>query len=264
MVGLVTRRREHLGDDRFDVVFYEVKDVTGRRVDPEASAVNMVSCHGDSARADDPAYVAVDDEGRPATRDRPYFDWGYVCPTHPEYREGLLELVDRCVAVAPDVRLDDVGFPRQEYCHCERCDRHFAESGFADRRAWRADVVSAVVTDARERVPGRLYLTLYPDPMPGHLRARSGLDLERLEALVDTFVVPIYDLAYTTTYWLEVLASGFADRLRSPFIVELYGPEVDPDRLRHAMAVADAYATGVAVAYDDDRAVEAVEAGWLE
>ncbi|MFW6448427.1 MAG: hypothetical protein ACOC0X_02675 [Halobacteriota archaeon] len=263
MVGLVTRRTDRLGDDRFDVVFYEVKDVTGRRTVPEAGAVNMVSCHGDTARCEDPSYVALDRAGRPATRERPYFDWSYVCPTHPGYRAELLELVEACADVAPAVRLDDVGFPRQEYCHCERCERRFAESEFSDRFAWRAEVVSSFVEDARDRVPGRLYLTLYPDPMPGHLYDRNGLDLEHLETLVDTFVVPIYDLAYTTTYWIEVLASGFADRLGSPFVVELYGPEVDPERLRHAMTVAEAYASTVAVAYDDDRAVEAVESGWL-
>ena len=250
MFGVVTRNAEELAWDEFEAGFYEVKDVTGRQTDPVATGVNMVSCHGDTMASEDPSLVPVDDEGRPATRDLPYFDWGYVCPTQPGYREGLLEIITTCADSYPDVRLDDVGFPRGEYCHCERCTDRFRASPYDDRQAWRASVIYEFLEDARERVPGSLYLTLYPDPYPGHLKERSGIDLAAVESLVDEFVIPIYDMAYSTTYWMEILARGFTDALRTPFSVELYAVQIKTDRLMKATNVVNAYATDVYFGYD--------------
>lgn len=250
MFGVVTRNAEELEWPEFEAGFYEVKDVTGRQTEPIASGVNMVSCHGDSIASEDASLVPVDDQGRPATPDRPYFDWGYVCPTHQGYRDGLVEIIETCADHNPDVRLDDVGFPRAEYCRCERCTERFRASPHDDRFAWRADVIETFLRAASERVPGRLYLTLYPDPYPGHLYRRNGIELAALEPIVDEFVVPIYDMAYSTTYWLEVLASGFEDALSTPFSIELYAVQVDADRLEKAAEVAQAYAEDVYFGYD--------------
>ncbi|WP_123534534.1 alpha-amylase family protein [Halosimplex salinum] len=255
MYGVVTRNEPELEWAEFDRGFYEVKDVTGRAAEPVENAVNMVSCFGDNkAAADNPDLVPLSDEGEPATRDRPYFDWAYVCPTHERYREGLLEIVEDAAAVSPDVRLDDVGFPREEYCHCDRCEAAFADSDFDDWRAWRANVITEFVAEARERVPGDLYLTLYPDPYPGHVYDRAGLDVDALAEYVDEFVVPLYDMAYSTTYWLEILARGFVDELDAPFTIELYAVEVDIDDLVHATEVAAEYAESVCFGYDASNA----------
>ncbi|AXG07249.1 hypothetical protein DU500_12910 [Haloplanus rubicundus] len=262
MYGVVTRNAEELEWSAFDVGFYEVKDVTGRAAAPLSTGVNMVSAFGDNAAVgDDPSLAAVDAEGRPATRERPYFDWSYVCPTHERYREGLLEIVDDCVAERAALRLDDVGFPRDGYCRCERCDRRFAESEFADREDWRASVVTDFVRDVRDRVPGDLYLTVYPDPYPGHLRTRSGVDIEALAPMVEEFVVPIYDTEYGTTYWLETIAKGFESRLADADVrlgIELYAVEVDIDALVHATEVAAAYADGVYFGYDASNAAATI------
>jgi hypothetical protein len=262
MYGVVTRNAEELEWSAFDVGFYEVKDVTGRAAAPLSTGVNMVSLFGDNAAVgDDPSLAAVDAEGRPATRERPYFDWSYVCPTHERYREGLLEIVDDCVAERADLRLDDVGFPRDGYCRCERCDRRFAESPFDDREDWRASVVTDFVREVRDRVPGDLYLTVYPDPYPGHLRTRSGVDIEALAPMVEEFVVPIYDTAYGTTYWLETIAKGFESRLadlETRLGIELYAVEVDIDALVHATEVAEAYADGVYFGYDASNAAATI------
>ena len=255
MYGVVTRNVEELAWEEFDVGFYEVKDVTGRASDPVAEGINMVSCFADNAVAEaDPELVPVSDSGERATRDRPYFDWDYVCPSHEAYREGLLEIVEEAAAVRPDVRLDDVGFPREGYCHCDRCERAFAESDRDDWRAWRASVITDFVAAARERVPGDLYVTLYPDPYPGHIYDRAGLDVDALAAHVDEFVVPLYDMAYSTTYWLEVLAKGFVDELDRPFSVELYAVNVDVDDLVHATEVAAEYGERVLFGYDASNA----------
>lgn len=251
MHGVVTRNAEELTWPAFDLGFYEVKDVTGRRTEPVSDGVNMISCFGDSRTVEEsPDLAARNADGQPATRDRRYFDWGTVCPTRSEYRADLLELVDECVSTAPDLRLDDVGFPRAEYCHCQVCQDTFAASGTEDWREWRADVVTEFVATAADRVPGRTYLTLYPDPYPGHLIERSGVDVESLAAHVDEFVVPLYDMAYSTTYWLEALATGFQDRLATPLSIELYAVEVEIDALVRAAEVAQTYARSVLFAYD--------------
>ncbi|MDH5020048.1 hypothetical protein [Halobacterium rubrum] len=255
MYGVVTRNAEELDWPEFDRGFYEVKDVTGRHVDPVENAVNMVSCFGDNATAGtDPELVPVDDEGNRATREREYFDWAYICPLAEDYRNGVLTVVETCAELNGDVRLDDVGFPRAEYCHCERCETAFTESEFDDWQAWRADVITGFVEEAVDRIPGKTYLTLYPDPYPGHLYERAGLDLEALSELVDEFVVPLYDTAYETTYWIETIASGFEDALDAPFSVELYAVNVDVENLLHAAEVAEEYGEDVYFGYEASNA----------
>lgn len=251
MFGVVTRNEEELDWPEFDLGFYEYKDVTGRSTEPISRAVNMISCFGDNAAAESsPELVPVNREGERATREREYFDWAYICPSRENYREGLLEMVSRAAEANADVRLDDVGFPRQEYCYCEVCNERFAESEFEDRFAWRASLITDFVAEAADRIPGRTYLTLYPDPYPGHLYERAGLDLDALEAHVDEFVVPLYDTAYATTYWLEVIASGFQSALDTPVSIELYAVNVDVDDLIDATEVADAYGKDVFFGYD--------------
>ena len=276
MYGVVTRNAEEVDWDEFDRGFYEVKDVTGRAGAPIPNAVNMVSCFADNAAAEsDPDLVPVNEDGERATRELPYFDWSYVCPTHEGYREQLLGAVEDCARENGDVRLDDVGFPREEYCRCDRCDRLFAEwaeqrsaetssaepardSDSDDRLAWRASVIEGFVAEAAERVPGRLYLTLYPDPYPGHLYERAGVDPEALSAHVDEFVVPLYDTHYGTTYWLETIAKGFRSELSTPFSIELYAVNVDVDNLVHAAEVAEEYGKNVFFGYDASNASAAL------
>ena len=250
MYGVVTRNEEEVTWSAFDVGFFEMKDVTGRATTPVEDGVNMISCFGDNAAVEgDPSLAPVSASGDPATRERRYFDWDYVCPTNQTYREGIMEMISDAADACEDVRLDDVGFPRAEYCHCERCDRLFAASDHDDRGAWRRQVITDFVADARERVPGRLYLTLYPDPYPGHLEQRSGIDVDALATYVDEFVVPIYDMAYTTTYWVEALATGFRDRLSEPFSIELYAIDIDLGNLVDATQVAGEYAERVIFGY---------------
>ena len=255
MYGVVTRNAEEVRWPEFDRGFYEVKDVTGRSTEPIEDGVNMVSCFGDNAAADaDPSLVAVDDFGRPATRDRKYFDWAYICPSRADYREGLFEIIDDCVEANEDVRLDDIGFPRPEYCRCGVCEESFKASEYEDRFEWRASVITEFVEEAADRIPGRVYMTLYPDPYPGHLYERAGIDLAAVEEHVDEFVVPLYDLAYETTYWLETIAKGFESALETPFNIELYAINIDIDNLVHAAEVAEAYGNDVFFGYEASNA----------
>lgn len=271
MYGVVTRNEEETRWSEFDRGFYEVKDVSGRSADPIPDAVSMISCFGDNAAGEEnPDIVPVNPEGQRATRERTYFDWAYVCPTHEGYRNGLLEIIEDCATVNPDVRLDDIGFPRPEYCYCDRCNRRFeswardrhesgtgpdpTETTVEDRYEWRAEVITDFVEAAADRIPGRTYMTLYPDPYPGHLYERAGIELAALEPHVDEFVVPLYDTHYGTTYWLETIAKGFESRLETPFSIELYAVDVDIDDLLHATEVAEEYGESVFYGYDASNA----------
>ncbi|MFB6136020.1 MAG: hypothetical protein ABEJ04_04605 [Halobacteriaceae archaeon] len=250
MYGVVTRNEEELGWSEFDLGFYEVKEVSGRHAEPVADGVSAVSCFGDTATAEtEPDLAPVDESGTPATSDHPDFDWSYVCPSEEPYREGLLETIADCAAVSGDVRLDEVGFPNAAFCHCDRCESAFADGDHDDWLAWRASTVTDFVARARERVPGDLYLTLHPDPYPGHLRRREGVDPAALAEHVDEFVVPLYATSYDVTYWLESLAAGFADELDARFAVELYAVDVDVSELVRATEVADEHADDVLFGY---------------
>lgn len=251
MYGIVTRNEPELAWDAFERGFYEVKSASGRQRSPVDTGVNAVVCHGDTAASERPALVAVDDGDEPATPGRDGFDWGYVCPSHDGYRTGLLELVDVCADAYPHVRLDDVGFPRASFCYCNRCLERYERSEHEDWYDWRASVVDDFLAAARARVPGRLHLAVHPDPYPGRLRRRTGLDLEIAAAHADELIVPLYDPAYATTYWLDVIAGGFRDAVTdADLAVELYAVDVDVDALIAAVSTVDPHVDAVYFGYD--------------
>lgn len=259
MYGAVTRNAEEVEWPEFDRAFFEVKDVTGRAAEPVPGAINLVACFADNAAAEsDPELVAVDAEGRSATADRESFDWTHICPTQPDYRAGLLEIIEDCAEASGDVRLDNVGYPDAGFCRCERCEERFADSDHDDRGEWRAAVLTEFVADAADRVPGDLYLSLFPDPYPGHLHGRAGLDLDALQQYVDEFVVSLYDPNYDTTYWLETIAAGFADELDAPFGIELYAVEQDIDSLIDAAEAVEGFADHVYYGFDASTAAAAI------
>jgi hypothetical protein len=264
--GILTRSAETAEWDDVDRVVFEAKDATGRSRDPIPNAVNALTCFADAAAIEGEDVVAVDREGQPARQDPTEAPgeadagaWNYVCPTHPDYQDGLLAAIEAAADVSPDVRLDEVGFPNDAFCHCERCDRRFAGSEHADRAAWREAAVSDFLERVRERVPGELSLSLHPDPYPGHLAERSGIDLDALAPLLDEVVVPLYDAHYTTTHWLETLASGFADCLAATdgfdgrLGVELFA-DVDVAALSRATDAVEPHADVVYFGYDEGTA----------
>lgn len=260
MYGVVTRNEEELMWPEFDYGFYEVKDVTGRTTNPVEPGTNMISCFGDNKAAEaDSSLVPVNDADELATRDRSYFDWDYICPSRDRYQEQLIEIIDDVASVNPDVRLDDIGFPRREYCVCDVCQEKFAESSHDDWFEWRSSIITDFVETAVEHIPGRVYLTLYPDPYPGHLYKRTGINIDAITPYVDEFVIPLYDLSYSTTYWLEIIASGFQTRIDNPISIELYAVNIETDNLVHATEVAQEYAKCVFFAYDAETARNTIE-----
>ncbi|CAB3394007.1 hypothetical protein [Kyrpidia spormannii] len=251
--GVVTRYADHVG--QFRPAFWEVKDVGGAHREPVAGSIPMVSCFADNRVAKaHPEWVQVGPGGQRATRDQPYFDWDCLCPSRPEVEALALEWVrDAAAQSGPEgFRLDDVTFAREGYCQCAACEAGRRKAGL-DLETYRMARLADFVARARSSVAGKLYFTLFPDPYPGHLERRFGIDVDRMKQWVDVFVVPIYDLAYTTTYWLEVLAQGFQDRLGGhPWYLELYGLGVEEAKLVKASRVGASYADGVLIAYEND------------
>ncbi len=251
MYGIVTRNEPELTWSTFDRAFYQIKEVSGRASEPVDNATNLLSCFGDNAAVEgNPDLAQVGEDGVRATAKAPEFDRAHVCPTHEKYRRGLLEMVDDAAAASGDVRLDDVGFAGEGYCHCDRCTTQFEDSGFDDWQDWRAHVITEFLRAARERIPGEMVVSLDPDPYPGRLYRRVGIDLDAIEPFVDEFVVPLYDPAYETTYWVEALSGGFADRLETPLSVELYAVDVDIDSLIEAIEAVDDRVESVLLGYD--------------
>ena len=192
-----------------DVTYFLAERTDGTRREPVEDTVTTVCCFGDTMTVEhDPERAAVAADGTRSTPTAEGHHWGTVCPTDPGYRAALLERLEDL----GDVRLSTCGFPGTDFCHCERCERLFRESGHDDRMAWRCDVITSFVAAASERVTGDISVTLYPDPHPGGLVERQGLSLERVVEHVDGVLVPLCG-DYGTPYWVETLASGFGRRL---------------------------------------------------
>ncbi|GAB6879740.1 hypothetical protein JCM17823_20140 [Halorubrum gandharaense] len=237
-----------------DLAYVFADEVSGDSRDPGPDAVASVACWGDTGLVErDPDRAAVDADGIPATPDHDRLQWGVVCPTDEAYRGGLLDRIAElgsadAETTAGDVRLTTVGFPGASFCHCDRCDRRFAASDHEDRNAWRVETLTEFVADAADRVDGDLSVTLYPDPYPGNLQERTGLEPEALAPHVDGFHVPLCGPGYETIYWVESLARGFAGRtakLDAELTIQLSAADTSEDRLVEVAELAAAHADHV-------------------
>lgn len=96
-------------------------------------------------------------------------------------------------------------------------------------------------------------VTLLPDPCFG--KERYGEDFHILEKYVDFFVIPIYDLCYSTTYWLETLAIDFSKQINKPLYIELYAANPGPKikNLLAAMIAVSDYVEGIILATHDPK-----------
>lgn len=254
MYGVLTSDPDLARSDVGDLVHYVAEEVSGRRRAPLDGATNAVACWGDTGTVrDDPGRAAVTVEGTRATPGAEGHHWGTVCPTDPDYRAALLDRIEAVGAVG-DVRLTTPGFPGDDFCRCERCERRFAESAHDDRVRWRTATVTRFVGDASDRVGGDLIVTLYPDPYPGNLRARAGLDPRALSAPADGFLVPLCSISYETTYWVESLARGFAAELAdvdAPLAFQLSAAGAGVDRLVDVTRQVEPHADAVVYGTDD-------------
>lgn len=247
MYGILTSSPTLVRENVGDFVHYISDDVSGQRRTPLDGVINSVACWGDTkAVHDDPSRAAVTADGTRAIPETEGHHWGTVCPTDPDYRARLLDRLE--TVGANDVRLTTLGFPGPAFCRCERCERQFETSDRDKRVAWRTEIVTRFVEEVSNRVSGDIIVTVYPDPYPGNLRERAGLDPQRLGAHVDGFLVPLCSISYETTYWVESLARGFAQELSDldvPLTIQLSASDAEVDRLVDVTRQIDSHADAI-------------------
>ena len=215
----------------YDLTSYYVKSCTGKISKPGTGVINIISCFADNKTArSHPEWIARSSFGKSNRRNRFHrFLWDTICPSVDYYGEKILHLVNQISkSDVAGVRLDCIGFPRLEYCTCERCLKKKNESGL-EFNEWRSKTISDFVSSASEIVKANsksFSVTVMPDPWFGN--ERFGEDLKKLEELVDFFIIPLYDMEYSTTYWLETFCYGFKRSLKKPFFIELYAANPGP------------------------------------
>ena len=246
--------------ENFNMSFYRVKRVSGRVFKPVAYMYNTISCFGDNKTSRErPEWVAVSKYGKAVRANKRHrFLWDWICPTTKEYSTFLLDLIDETSkADIAGVHLDCIGFPRQEYCICQRCVKSCKESKL-EWVEWRSKIINEFVEHASRLIRGSLSVTLPPDPC--FAKERFGLDFRSLAKHVDFFVVPLYDVAYLTTYWVETLAYDFYRQLEKPLYIELYAGHPRPKikNLLEAIVAISKYADGVILATYDTRLAEEI------
>jgi hypothetical protein len=240
----------------FDLTSYYVKSCTGKIRKPADHVINIISCFGDNRTARKrPEWIAVSESEKAIRANRSHrFLWDSICPSVEEYKTSLLDLIsETLMADVAGIHLDCIGFPRSEYCSCNRCTEGQKESNL-ERGEWRSKVVNDFVGEASNLVKEKgkgFSVTLLPDPCFG--KERYGEDFRSLAKYVDFFIVPLYDLAYSTTYWLETFAYDFSRLLEKPLYIELYAASPGP-RLRNllsAIVSVSNFADGVILATHD-------------
>jgi hypothetical protein len=261
-MGVLTSQPEPI--EGFDETFYFVKGCTGRIKKPADKCYNIISCFGDNVTGrKKPEWVAESKHGKANRKNKNHrFLWDIICPSVEEYQQQILDLVkDALKADVTGIHLESIGFPRSDYCTCERCTKKFEESNM-EWTQWRAKTVTDLVAQASKIVRENnksFSVKILPDPCFG--KERYGEDFRSLAKYVDFFLVPIYDLAYSTTYWLETLALDFSKQLEKPLYIELYASNPRPKlkNLLKAIIAVSNYADAVVLATHDPRITKEIQ-----
>jgi len=220
-IGLVTYAPEKVAG--YEMHVYYSKWVDGQVFSPAKEMQNDVTCFVDAkAIREDPSIAAVSKDG-PALRKNRRLNspFDYVCPTHPQYRQKILDYVDTLSrGNVEGVTLNLYHFPEQEFCVCPRCVEMWRKSGL-DWTDWRAQTITDFLAQAKTRVKGTFAVEMFPDPLMA--KERFGIDFEAIAELVDYFHVPLSSRDYFTNYWVDLLTRDFLKMLKKPVVVELSG-----------------------------------------
>lgn len=242
----------------FDFTSYYVKSCTGKICKPAKNITNIISCFGDNYTArKKPEWISISESGKAIRKNKHHnFMWDHICPSVKEYKMFLFDLIKETVKNKVNgINLDCIGFPGPKYCSCHRCIESFKESKL-EWTNWRIKEITDFVQHASELVKENeksFSVTLLPDPCFG--KERYGEDFHILEKYVDFFVIPIYDLCYSTTYWLETLAIDFSKQINKPLYIELYAANPGPKikNLLAAMIAVSDYVEGIILATHDPK-----------
>jgi hypothetical protein len=220
-IGLVTYAPEKV--DGYELNVYFNKWVDGQTFPAAKDMQNDVTCFCDakSLRAD-PSLSAVSKDG-PALRKnkKANLTFDYVCPTNPQYRERLFNYIDDLHKESIEgITLNLYHFPEQEFCTCPRCVEKWRQSGL-NWIDWRAQTITAFLTEAKRHVKGTFAVEMFPDPL--RAKERFGIDFDAIAELVDYFHVPLSSRDYLTNYWVDLIAGDFVKILKKPVVVEVSG-----------------------------------------
>ena len=236
-IGVLTDKPDPV--ECFDFTSYYVKSCTGRINKPAKNILNIITCFGDNRTARKrPEWVATSEFGK-ATRQNKYdgFLWDHICPNVKEYKTTLLNLIqDTSKTQISGIRLDCIGFPGPKYCQCQQCTTLYKKTQM-DWIEWKSKIVKDFISEASKIVKENkktFSVTLQPDPYFG--KERYGEDVPSLEKHVDYFIVPIYDMSYSTTYWVKTLVYAFGKQTKKPLYIELYAANPGP-KLKNLQAV---------------------------
>ena len=238
-IGALTDKPEPVTG--FDLTFYNIKSCTGKINEPVDGVINIINCFEDNRTArKHPEWVSVCSKGKAIrTNKQNHFLWDHICPTVEDYKIFLFDLIKNALkSDCSGIHLEGIGFPESEYCLCERCIEGQKETNL-EFDEWKSKVVTDFIKEASEIVKqnGKTFsITLMPDPFFG--KKRYGQDIGSLSKSVDFFIVPLYDLVYSTTYWLKTLAYGFNQQLEKPLFIELYAAKRGPSLSNLLSAIA--------------------------
>jgi len=183
-----------------------------------------------------PEYRALSREGLPAlpgeANPRDGLAWGWVCPRHPTYLETYVLPVIQHVSVP--IVLQDFQYPGENFCFCARCQEAYAREGSVE------EVRRATLREAFHRIRALredLWLTLHPAPCS---LDRFGIP-EDVVADIAAVLVPIYDLTYRLTWWMDDILFTLTRKVSRPLWVELYGVEPPVEGLMRALVAVARY-----------------------
>jgi len=261
-IGILTNQPEPLNG--FNLTSYYVKSCTGKINKPAPNFINIISCFGDNQTARKrPEWVAVSNSEKATRTNKSHrFLWDHICPNVDEYKFMLFDLITETLKTkVAGIHLDCIGFPRTEYCTCPRCCEAQKEKNL-EWTEWRSKVVTDFISEASKLVKENsksFSVTLLPDPCFG--KERYGEDFRSLAKHVDFFIIPMYDLVYSTTYWLETLAIDFCNQLEKPLFIELYAANPGPKlkNLLTAMIAVSDYAEGIILATHDSARAKQIQ-----
>jgi hypothetical protein len=253
-IGVLTDKPEPVSG--FDFTSYYRKTCTGKINKTGDHVINIINCFEDNRTArKKPEWVALSATGKAVRTNKNHrFLWDHICPNVDEYKTFLIDLINETLrSDCAGVHLEGIGFPESGYCSCERCIDKQKTSNLEESK-WRSLIVTEFIKEASKIVKETkksFSVTLMPDPCFGE--ERYGQDVISLSKFVDFFIVPLYDLVYSTTYWLETLAYAFQHQLKKPLYIELYATNPGPNlkNLLAAVVAVSKHCNGIIFATHD-------------
>lgn len=240
-------------NERFDGVFYRIRDSTGKLYrPPPKSRFLTLSVFGDTRGiARNPQKAAVSVTGDYAIVGENKYDgfaWSWVCPLEKQNRNKILDIISK---IPQDVTLilEDFQFPNERYCYCHRCKKDRSSSPQLDIVNWRIRVIKDFWKEILNIRKDNYALTLNPDPFGQP--ERYGVEIEHISNHIEFLHFPVYCTTYAITYWLDILVPAILKNFKHfKVFLEIYAVEPPPMNILKAIFVLSKYNPDAIVLYD--------------